>query len=64
MSARARYNYAFQPTYLPPLRAVKSAADGGRQAARKRSWRVATRRLTERSRFRRDLSLTPCRAYG
>ncbi|MGB1562243.1 MAG: hypothetical protein ACPHN2_12150 [Sinimarinibacterium flocculans] len=24
-----RHNHAFQPTYLPPLRAVKSAAEGG-----------------------------------
>ena len=23
-------NHAFQPTYLPPLRVVKSAAEGGR----------------------------------
>jgi len=26
----ASFNHAFQPTYLPPLRVVKSAAEGGR----------------------------------
>ena len=29
-------NHAFQPTYLPPLRVVKSAAEGERWAAQKR----------------------------
>jgi hypothetical protein len=27
-------NNAFQPTYLPPLRVAKSAAEGGRYAGR------------------------------
>lgn len=30
MRAQSRPNHAFQPTYLPPLRVVKSAAEPGR----------------------------------
>jgi hypothetical protein len=35
-------NHAFQPPYLPPLRAAKSAAEGGRYAPHENpSWMTA-----------------------
>jgi len=36
-----KHNHAFQPTYLPPLRVVKSAAEGGRYRAGKSSAHLA-----------------------